>query len=264
MTARLAFAACLAVAAASSASAAPRIASLDQCADQYVLALSPRDQIASLSPRALAFDSYMRAAAVGLPRRRPSTETILSERPTMVVRTWGGGAGVSAAMRRRKVAVVQINDANDFSAIRANIRKVSAALGQAKKGEALIAGMDADLAAAKGAWGGREGLYLTSGGFTAGRGTLIDAILSAAGLRNAARSSGFSEMRLEPLLLDPPKVFVLGFFEPQGLSRWAPGRTGAVQRLIDGQTNIRIPASMIGCSGWFSAKAARLLAEAAK
>ena len=261
---RALFAVSVVLASASGAGAAPRIVSLDQCADQYVLALSPREEIVSLSPRASAFDSYMRAAAKGLPELRPSAEAVLAERPTVVVRSWGGGMGVSALLKRRGVQVAQIAEADDFPTIRANIQLVSAALGQPRKGEALVAGLDDDLAVAKGAWGDRRGLYLTSGGFTAGRGTLIDAMMRAAGMRNAAARAGFGDVRLERLVLNPPKMLVLGFFEPQGGSRWAPGRNGAVQRLIAGRRTIRLPAALLGCPSWFSAKAARLLAEAAR
>ena len=52
-----------ALAAGGGAQARPRIVSLDQCADQYVLALAPRDEIVGLSKRALNADSYLRAEA---------------------------------------------------------------------------------------------------------------------------------------------------------------------------------------------------------
>ncbi|HWU79303.1 MAG TPA: ABC transporter substrate-binding protein, partial [Caulobacter sp.] len=39
--------------------AGPRVMSLDSCADQYVLALAPRDSIVGLSHRAISRDSYL-------------------------------------------------------------------------------------------------------------------------------------------------------------------------------------------------------------
>jgi iron complex transport system substrate-binding protein len=50
--------------------------SLDQCADQYVLALSPRSAIAALSTRARNPDSYLRAQAAGLPEKRATIESV--------------------------------------------------------------------------------------------------------------------------------------------------------------------------------------------
>ena len=59
---------------ASAAEARPlRVLSLDQCADQYVLALAPDAELA-LSPRADDPDSWMRDAAIGRRRVRPTLE----------------------------------------------------------------------------------------------------------------------------------------------------------------------------------------------
>ena len=72
------------------AEAGPRVLSLDQCADQFVLALSPREAIVGLSTRADDADSRLRALAVGLPKRRVGLEPALAVRPQVVVRYWGG------------------------------------------------------------------------------------------------------------------------------------------------------------------------------
>ncbi|HEY5289048.1 MAG TPA: ABC transporter substrate-binding protein, partial [Caulobacteraceae bacterium] len=60
MRPRAALAGAAVILAASVASAAPRVLSLDQCADQYLLALSPRAEIVGLSTRARNADSYLR------------------------------------------------------------------------------------------------------------------------------------------------------------------------------------------------------------
>jgi len=86
--------------------AAPRVMSLDQCADQYVMALSPRDAIVGVSMRAGDPDSYLHAQAAGLPRRRASAESVLAARPNVVVRYWGGDALLSRTLARRGVTVV--------------------------------------------------------------------------------------------------------------------------------------------------------------
>ena len=67
-----------ALALAGPAQAAPRVMSLDQCADQYVLALSPREAIVGVSPRVDDRDSYLRAMSAGLPQRRASAEAVLA------------------------------------------------------------------------------------------------------------------------------------------------------------------------------------------
>jgi iron complex transport system substrate-binding protein len=246
------------------AHAGPRVFSLDQCADQYVLALAPRAEIVGLSPRVLAADSYMRAAAVGLPRRRATSEAVLGARASVVVRSWGGDARLQAMLVRRGLTVVAIDDSTDFAGVRANVRKVAAALDTRSAGEALIARMDAQLAAAHGAWGGRGAVYLTPAGYTAGPGTLIDAVLTSAGLTNLSRAPYFSEIPLERMVMNPPPALVLGFYDAYGVAaqQWGPGRNAAMQRIARQRAIATLPASLIGCPGWFAADAVTILAKA--
>ena len=246
------------------ANAGPRVASLDQCADQYVLALAPRADIAALSFRSDDADSYLRAAAAGLPRRRASMESVLASRPGVVVRYWGGDELMARRLAGRGIAVVKIDDAQDFAGVRANIARVAAALGRPAAGAALIARMDARLAAAHGAWAGRRALYLTPGGYTAGQGTLVGAMLSAAGLRSAAPAPGFAPVSLERLVVDPPQAFVLGFFDEAsaGTSHWSIAGHHALQRAMAGRRLASLPGAILGCPAWFAADGAQALADA--
>jgi iron complex transport system substrate-binding protein len=250
---------------AAPAAASPRVVSLDQCADQYVLALSPRESIVGLSYRADDADSHMRTQAGGLPQVRITSESILATRPGLVVRYWGGDARLEAALARRGVPVVRVEDAMDFDGVRANVRRVAQALGTPARGEALIARMDSQLAASRGAWGGRPGLYLTPSGYTAGQGTFIDRMLTAAGLTNAAPKAGFAPVPLEDVVLKPPRGFVLGFFDQlsAAFERWGMGRHQALRKRLPGATLASLPASVLSCPGWFAADGVATLARAA-
>ena len=148
--------------------AAPRVLSLDQCADQFVLVLSPRAAIVGLSTRVDDADSRLRALAAGLPKRRVDLESALAARPQVVVRYWGGDPRLVRALETRGVRVVTVAEARNFSDVRSNIRRVAAALDQRVTGEALSVQMDQRLTRAAGAWGGVRALYLTPGGATAG------------------------------------------------------------------------------------------------
>lgn len=241
--------------------AGPRVASLDQCADQYVLALAPPETIAGVSPRADDPDSRLRAAARGAPRLRPTLEAVLMAEPQVVVRYWGGDPRLMARLARQGVQVVQIEDAADFDGVRANVRRVAAALDRTAAGEALVADLDARLAAARQAPGRGPALYLTAGGFTAGAGTLIDAILNAAGYDNAA-GPGFAPVSVERIALTPPARFVLGFFELVRSDWRGPGRHPVVQRAAN-----RVPATwlrgeLLACPAWFAGEAVTRLSQA--
>lgn len=258
----LAIAASLALAPA--AQAAPRVLSWDQCADQYVLALSPRGAIVGLSTRADDADSRLRTLARGLPKRRVELEAALAARPRVVVRYWGGDPRLVRAVTARGARVVQIDEATDFDGVRANIRKVAQALGQSKAGEALIFEMDDRLRRSRGAWAGVSGLYLTPGAVTAGSGTLIDAIFRAAGLRNAETRPGFQALSLEQMALNPPGAVVLGFFDTaQATDAWSSGRHAVVRRIVERRAVASLPGALLGCPDAGAAEAALRLAEQA-
>jgi len=259
----LAAAAAVLMLGAQPAAAGARVASLDQCADQYVMALADRTQIVGVTGRADDDDAWLRAKSRGLPVRRPTMESMLAARPTVVVRYWGGDERLMRSLAARGATVLQIDEATDFEGVAANVRKIARGLGREAAGEALVADMGADLAEAGGAWKGDRALYVTSGGFTAGAGTLVDAVLRAAGLVNAATAPGYSAVSLEKLALDPPRLFVKAFFEARRADRRAPGRSRTVERLSRGRVAAEIPGALVTCPAWFASEAALRLSEAA-
>lgn len=237
-----------------------RILSLDQCADQYALALAPDAQLA-LSPRADDPDSWLRSQAAGRLRLRPTLEAAIGFRPDVVIRTWGGDPRLLRRLERDGVDVVSLDDAQDFEGARANVRTAARAVRQAPRGEALIGRMDRKLASLDRPARSDDALYLTAGGFTAGAGTMIDAILRAAGWRNAAPRPGFAPVSVERIALAPPARFVLGFFD-QARADWrGPGRHPVVRRAAQGRTVARLPAAALTCPAWFAADAATMLAN---
>jgi iron complex transport system substrate-binding protein len=235
-----------------------RILSLDQCADQYVLALRPDAEL-FLSPRADDPDAYLRAEAKKRRQVRPTLETALTVQPQVVVRYWGGDARMLTRLDQLGARTVTIEDASDLADVRKNIRAVAAALEAPDRGEALIARMDRMPPQAR---RGQSALYLTAGGFTAGSGTLIDDILRRAGFDNAVTEPFFQPVQLERLILQPPARVVLGFFE-QARSDWrGVGRHSALRGLLASRPVTRWPASVLTCPAWFSAEASERLAGA--
>nr|WP_246347447.1 ABC transporter substrate-binding protein [Brevundimonas basaltis] len=240
-----------------------RVMSLDQCGDQYALALAPDAELA-LSPRADDPDSWMREAAAGRRRVRPTLESAIGFQPNVVLRYWGGDARLLARLEQSGVRVVDIEDATDFEGVRRNIRTAAATLGAQPRGDALIARMDVRLreAAPRPATPERSALYVTAGGFTAGRGTLTDAILGAAGLTNLVTNPGFVPVSVERIVLWRPARFVLGFFD-QSRGDWrGPGRHPAVRAATQDRVVARLPAASLTCPAWFAADAAAMLRAA--
>lgn len=249
---------------ASGVEAAPlRVLSLDQCADQYVLALAP-DATLALSPRADDPDAWMRREAVGRQQLRGTLESSVGFRPDVVVRYWGGETRLLSALSQRGAHVVEISDATDFDGVRSNIRNVAKALNRPERGEALVQRMDQTLSQAAADARTRpsqSALYLTTGGFTSGGGTLIDAMFRAAGLTNLAPHPGFGAVSVERVAMNPPARFVLGFFDQVRADWRGPGRHPVVRDAARGRIVASLPSATLTCPAWFAADGAAMIAK---
>lgn len=236
------------------ASAQRRVVSLNLCTDQYLVLLAP-ERIAALSP--LARDptlSYVATAAGRFPETRASAEAVLALAPDLVLAAPFGAQTTVALLEDNRVAVERIGLAQDFPAIRRETRALAARLGEPARGEALIAAMDARLAAIPRPAHPIRALLWEPRGYTAGRGSLGDAVLRAAGLENVG-SGG--RIGLETLLSVRPDVLVLP----------SPDRAPALATELLDHPAIRaiprrfIPPSLTICAGPWTAEAATLLAR---
>ncbi len=234
-----------------------RVVSLNLCADQFVLALADRARIAALSP--LAADPSLSAeaeAARGLPTVRPVLEEVLPRKPDLAIAGAWGGTAVVSALKARGVPVVHLGLAADFADIAAQARAVAAALGEVERGEHLVQEMLARLAAVPRAERDARALVWEARGFTAGRGTLADAVLRAAGWRNAAPFSGYGTVPLERLLAAPPDLLVVLAATP------SPSLSEALLNhpALTGLPRLALPAAWLACGGPASLRAVELLA----
>lgn len=249
------------------AEAAPRrIVSLDYCADQFVLALADRDQIAALSRGALRDDSYFRARAVGIRQTRGTLEEVLALRPDLVVRSWGGPWDAEAAYARFGVPVLQVADAPDFASARADLLDAARVLGQPERGGALVRDLDLRLARlSANAPSRREAvMYLSASGAVAGSGTMMDAVINAAGGRNVRTDTSWVVLPLERVIETPPALIALGFFD-HGRTRmnpWLPGRHPAFRRALAEARTVSLPLASISCEAWFAIDAAERIQSA--
>jgi iron complex transport system substrate-binding protein len=193
-----------------------RIVSLDLCADQLLIELVSRERIAAVThlladPAVSAIPEKGR----GIPFTRGGAEEVLRHDPDLVLAGPFGVSGTVGLLRRLGRNMVVVPLANDLDGVRAAVRTVAAAVGEQAKGEAMIADYDRRLAGlARGAEGGRRPtavIYQVSGAVS-GAGSLADAALTAAGLRNMAADYPLARsgvVPLEALLARPPDLLVL-------------------------------------------------------
>lgn len=126
-----------------------RVASLNLCADQLLLALADRDQIAALTP--LVHDrsiSFLASEAGGFPVESQG-EALLFRSVDLVLLGRYGTALRQDLLERHDVPVMVLDVWPNLAAGRAEIRAVAARLGHPERGEALVGRIDAALARSK-------------------------------------------------------------------------------------------------------------------
>lgn len=190
-----------------------RIVSINLCADQLVLALADRDQIAGVTRNATDTQMSGEAAkARGLPVIRNSAEQILAIDPDLIV---GMPASRSAPMRALKghhFNLLDLDTANTVDEIYTSIRQTAVAVGHPERGEALIANMQARLARIGKPGGGKVAAYYQRRGFMTGTGTLIDDLMQRMGLVNLAAKLDkppLSQLSIEEMVAAQPDYLIV-------------------------------------------------------
>ncbi len=217
-----------------------------------VLRLADRDQIAALSTE--VDRGYVSAgpAAAGLARVRPRLEDVLALRPDLIVRGYGGGARAAAAFARAGVDVHQLDFPDDLHGVRANVARAATAIGQNARGAALLGDFDRRLAQAQSRRPARlRALYVTAGGATAGPGSLVDAMLRAAGLANAETGVGWRDLPLERLTRAAPDMVAAAYFGQRHSDTfiWSSARHPLARRLMEDKPVAWLSGGATACGG---------------
>ena len=269
-TPRLAAGALALLAASGIAAANPqRIVSINVCADALVLELASRAAIASVT--FMATDPYFSPRAEearGIPVNHGQAEEVIAFQADLVVVGQYSGQNAKGLLRALGYPVFELELPVAIPQVREQIRRLAAALGESARGEALIARLDARLSAAQDPGGSPRPLAVIyqPNGFTLGRGSLADELLTWAGIDNLAAQAGirfWGRLPLEQLLLAEPDLLI---FEQ------SPGKAPALaqqllahpalQRLRARVISREIPNSHWTCPGPWLADAAESLAEA--
>ena len=197
------------------APAAPprRIVSLNLCADQLVLALADRAQIAGLTRNAAKAEMSAEAASArGLRILGTSAEEILEIQPDLVVGMPARRSAAIGAIKNQHFRMVDLQSAERLEDIFVSIRTVAAAVGHPERGEALVARMTRELAAIPRQGRGKVAAYYQRRGYLTGTGTLVDDLMTRMGLVNlAARldKPPLAQMSLEELIAARPDYIIV-------------------------------------------------------
>jgi len=241
-----------------------RIVSIYLCADQLLLHLVDQNRIRSLSRLVDRRElSTMPGRAQGVPRNRGGGEEILALAPDLVVAGAFTTPATKTLLRRVGVPLLELSLAHDFAGIRQNIRRLATAVAAPARGAALIAHMEARLAAIKSEPGyAPTALVYGSGGHVHGRRTLPQAVMTLAGFRNHRSTAGIGRISLESLLMDPPDAMIMGRPTPDAISRADESLAHpALQRVLDKTPQIILPSRLWVCGQPETVQAVEALAE---
>jgi len=260
---------------AASAEAAPqrpipqRIVSLFPCLDTILVSLADKNQIAALSyyardPRS----STIAEVAATLPMTYGTAEEVLALKPDLVVTSAVAEFKTRQALQRMNVPMALFDVPLSVADSIKQVRQMAAAVGQPARGEALVAEIEAALISAAPPQDAPPitALMFQANGFVAGKGVLIDELLTRTGFTNVApryQSKQFDIVSLERIVADPPQALLAGRTESAGRS-WAdrvvshPALSGVKGRMARAE----FPEKFYLCGGPVIPKTLELLAEA--
>lgn len=191
--------------------AARRVVSLAPANTEIVYALGAFDRMVGVT----TYDDYPAqvsdVAKVG-DFTTPNLEAIAAAKPDLILVTGGVQADAIAKLEGLGAAVLVI-DPKDLKGVERSVVTVSRALGMRDKGDAVAAKMRATVDRVRAAVKGREPVscFVEIGWnplFTAGEGTLIGDLLTAAGGRNVVTQRDYVGYSVEQLLKDQPAVYL--------------------------------------------------------
>lgn len=261
----------LALAATPAAGARPeRIVSLNMCTDELVLRLADPAAITSVTwlsqdPR----NANMAEAARRYPANHGLVEELLAFRPDLVIAGSFTTRNTVALLKRVGAPVREFGVPRDLAGVKAQIAEMAALLGEPARGEALIGEIDARLARLAQRIGKErpKALVLRPNGFTVGRGSLVDEILTRAGFVNLAAELGidnYGQIALETVALGEADILILNTSEggPPSLAHEILNHP-LIGRLGDRLRLVALPSRLWTCPGPAVIDAIEMLIDAA-
>ncbi|MBB4199333.1 iron ABC transporter [Rhodoblastus sphagnicola] len=237
--------------------AAPvRIASINMCADQLLLALADPDQIAGLGPYARDPQmSWLAEDARRYPRLSGEAEDLIALNPDLVLAGKYGKKATRDLLRDQGVKVAEFDIPRSIEDVKEQIRRVGEIVGHPERASALNARIDASAARARAAasqWRARV-LAVSRRGWVAGSNGLLSSLLATVGLSNSAdelglRSGGF--VTLETIIATQPDLILVAESSPRAEDQGqAMLLHPALERDYPAARRIVIPEQLTICGG---------------
>ena len=253
-----------------------RIVSINLCTDELLLQLVGPERVVALTKFSADPEvSTVASQAKDIKKIQGGIEDVQACRPDLLV---GGRFSHKETLRffeRSGIPVLTFGLPKNFEDIYADIRKLAEAAGAPEKGEAIIRGMQDELAILKpkitpgvhsrGDLGRKRAFFFQSGGFVPGSGTFENAIMEAARLENLAASMGirdYGSLSLEKLIEMKPDVVI--FASDQRKRPTVRGEVlthPAIRRALPHVKTVTLPSAILNCGSPASVEAVRILVK---
>ena len=246
-----------------------RVVSLNPCLDVILVNVADRDQIAALSHFSRDKNtSTIADLAATFPMSRESAEEVISFSPDLVLTSRHSSLATRNALRRVDIKTELFTEPQAVAESIAQVRTVAALVNRVDRGEALVARIEAALAAAAPAPEAPRlsALIFQSNGFSTGGDTLVNEMLGRTGFTNVANRyglTGWGNIPLERIIADPPQVLLAGAIVAD-MPTWADRilRHPALRDMEGRMKRATFPDRLLFCGGPVLIESARALAAA--
>jgi iron complex transport system substrate-binding protein len=249
----------------------PNIVSLDFCSDQFVLYLADKEQITAISKAAEDIYSFYRERAIGIPKTSSTIEEVIMLNPDIVVQAYSSAAHMDEMTERTGGSLITTQFGSDPDTVYKNMSMVGKSIGQEDRAIEFNQNYKRRLKEIKNKPRSELKIaYITPSGTTAGVGTSVDDIIKLAGFKSYAEAHGLNgwlSLPVENLVMDPPDIFITGYFEEGAVtqSSWSLARHDYLFKMMKTIPTINIPSSYMSCNGLFIVDAAeRIRIDAAE
>ena len=250
----------------------PRVASINVCTDQLLLALADPEQIVGLSPYSRdAARSWAATEASRFLLLSGEAEDVLVLKPDVVVAGRFTKRATRELLKEKSLRVVEFDAARTIDDVRVQIRRMGDLIGQQERASRQIARLDAALARARtmASRSTQSVLAVSRRGWVSGGESLTTAMLNEVGLSNKARTLGLrlgGFASLETIVNLKPDLILLSdggdFAEDQGKAFLLHP---ALERLYPPEKRLVVPERLTVCGGPMLSDALdRLTAELAR
>jgi iron complex transport system substrate-binding protein len=193
-----------------------RVVSLNLCVDELLLRLADPRNVASVTW--LARDpgnSNVADLAAEIPVNHGLAEEIIPLQPDLVIAGIYTARPAVAMLKRTGTPLAEVGVPKNLAEVRQQIRDIAGLIGEREKGESVVGAMDASLAALPTASSSSprpRAIVLNPNGATVGKGTLVDEIMTRAGLTNVAAElaiDNYGQIPLEAVVASGIDVLIV-------------------------------------------------------